>query len=248
MTSEAKSKGHNSIPVFLVNLDRNPERLESAKRQLDALGVPFERIAAVDGSRLSAAEVRGAVNRFRWRCAVGRPVRLGEIGCAMSHHAIYRRMIRENIPVVCILEDDVLLEPTFPEQLGRVTAWMNPALPQVVMLSYYKTGEINTAFEIRPSVMGMYTDGYVITLPAAKALLKANWPLKTPCDHWWRWVRQKIIFFYHAFPSVCVQDRGQFGSLITNPASVKIKELPRPKRLLHKAVRLVETAIDRLLP
>ncbi len=36
--------------VFLINLDRSPERLEQAQQNFSAAGVPFERIVGVDAS------------------------------------------------------------------------------------------------------------------------------------------------------------------------------------------------------
>ena len=61
------------MKVFLVNLDKNPERLAAADAQLRKLGVEYERFPAVYGADLPKAEKRQAVNRFRWWCAVGRP-------------------------------------------------------------------------------------------------------------------------------------------------------------------------------
>jgi GR25 family glycosyltransferase involved in LPS biosynthesis len=50
------------MKIYLINLDRHPERLAHMRKQLD--GVAFERISAVDGSA-RAATMQG-LTRFDW--------------------------------------------------------------------------------------------------------------------------------------------------------------------------------------
>jgi GR25 family glycosyltransferase involved in LPS biosynthesis len=40
------------IPIYIINLDRSPDRLCYMSEQLSKTEVPFERIVAVDGSQL----------------------------------------------------------------------------------------------------------------------------------------------------------------------------------------------------
>ncbi len=44
------------MKIYLINLDRHPERLAHMRKQLN--GVAFERISAVDGSKRSADDER----------------------------------------------------------------------------------------------------------------------------------------------------------------------------------------------
>lgn len=232
--------------VFLINLVRNPERLASAVRQLTRLGISYERVDAVDGKTLSDEACRRAVNRFRWTCAVGRAIRAGEIGCAMSHYAIYRRMIEEGIPYACVLEDDVLLADAFPEQLKRVEEWLDDERPQVVLLSNHTKARAD-GFAIVASSRDMFTEGYVMTLTAARALLRANWPMQVPCDHWGRWVKCGAIELYHAFPTVCSQNRQDFGSTTVSVGSFDVRNLSLPARLGYKCYRAIGLLVDWVL-
>lgn len=235
-----------SMKLFLINLDACEERLAAADGQLRRLGVAYERFPAVYGAALSPEARRRAVDRFRWWCAVGRPVRNGEIGCALSHYAIYRRMAEEGMAFACVLEDDVVLDARFPEQLARVERWLDASAPQVVLLSNH-TREWGEAWEFRPAAADMYTEGYVLTLPAARALLRANLPMQTPCDHWGRWVRRGVIQLYHAFPTVCSQDQRAFVSGTVSPDAYNVRRLSRGARLFHDARRAVGKAVDNLL-
>lgn len=231
------------MKVFLINLDKNPDRLAAADAQLKRLGVEYERFPAVYGKALSEEEKRRAVNRFRWWCAVGRTIRDGEIGCALSHYAIYRRMVEERIPMACVLEDDVLLEDAFPDQLRRVEAWVRPGEPQVVLLSNH-TQERHMDAGVFPAKSDMFAEGYVLTGCAAQRLLGANLPMQVPCDHWGRWVRSGAIRLYHAFPTVCAQNRRDFASGTVSPDSFDVRRLPTFARFPHKAKRVLGKVLD----
>lgn len=77
------------------------------ERQFDAFGIIAERVEAVDGRAMAPMEREKAVSRFRWWCANGYRARDGEIGCALSHQSIYRRMVAEDIPYACILQKEI---------------------------------------------------------------------------------------------------------------------------------------------
>ena len=83
--------GGNIPSIFdVINMDRDYDRMQAVGKQLESLGIIYNRFSAADAKRLDQSELKGAVNRFRWWCSVGLPVRIGEIGCAMSHYVIYK--------------------------------------------------------------------------------------------------------------------------------------------------------------
>ena len=117
------------MTAFLINLDRHPDRLTAAQDRLSQAGVRAERVSAVDGIALSPSARRAAVARFRALLARGRLYTPGQIGCALSHHAIYRRMVAEGIPAALILEDDVLPLPGFPASLAAAEKTVDASRP-----------------------------------------------------------------------------------------------------------------------
>ncbi len=233
------------MKVFLVNLDRDKERLASIDRQLKTIVIDYERVSAVYGKDLSVAERRATFNPFRWWCAMGRPVAPAEIGCALSHYNIYRRMVAdENLAYCGILEDDVALSPEFKMTLEEVGRWIDPSKPQVVILNDHQ----NKYRTLPPGIHlsrygGSCTDGYVLTRMAARNLLDANLPIIVPCDTWGRWVRQGRIELYHAVPAVVRQKQEVFGST-TSEQRVDVSRLSFPKRVLHKAKRAIGKSLD----
>lgn len=234
------------MKVFLINLDKDKQRLATADARLRELGVPYERVAAVYAKELPQAELDRAVNRFRWWCAIGRPVRVGEIGCAMSHYSIYRQMTEP----VCILEDDVILDNRFPELLEYVARQVDGSRSQVFLLTDH-TGSVSSVSShptIRSSQSDMYAEGYIITPLAAQALLKANWPMQVPCDHWGRWTGRGLIELYHVFPTVCRQDQTQYESGTVDSGCFRVSELNFPRYCFHKFKRLIGKIFDKILP
>lgn len=232
--------------IKLINLKRDAARLRAANAQLRKIGLSYERFEAVDAKTLSKVACRQSVNSFRWWCAVGRPIRIGEIGCAMSHYSIYRKMTEP----VCVLEDDVILDSRFPHVLDYVERHLDLSRPQVVLLSNHT--RCVPAVSGQPTIQvargDMYTEGYVITPLAAQALLRANWPLQTPCDHWGRWVKRGIIELYHAFPTVCRQDQAQYVSGTVDSNCFKVANLSPVRFAIHKFKRLIGKIIDIMLP
>jgi GR25 family glycosyltransferase involved in LPS biosynthesis len=72
--------------VFLINLDRRPDRLAAMKSQLDRLGIAFERFSAVDARTMDPAELSVP---FAESGPLG-ALSPGDKGCTYSHIHIWR--------------------------------------------------------------------------------------------------------------------------------------------------------------
>ena len=51
-----------------------------------------------------------------------RPLKMGEIGCFLSHYFIWEEMIAKNLQRVIVLEDDLRFKPNFKSELAVVMA------------------------------------------------------------------------------------------------------------------------------
>lgn len=231
--------------TYLINLDKDKERLVKADLQLKKANIKYERFSAIYAKLLSKKELDVAVNYFRWWCCIGRKILPGEIGCALSHYKIYKKMISEGVLYTCILEDDVIVNDRFKMTIDKVESWLDPTKPQVVLLSNH-CNEPENGNEIRAIKTGLCTDAYILTLPAAKALLKENLPLKVPCDHWARWKKQGIIELYMAIPSVCTQNFDDFESNMSESINFR-REKTFAYHILHILKRSVGKSIDYFL-
>jgi GR25 family glycosyltransferase involved in LPS biosynthesis len=100
-------------PTFLINLDRCPERLQSATSALtDAGFTQINRCRAVDAFNddlNQAWAVHGSPRKDPSDPEFS--IYLGRQGCALSHFKIWKHIIDNNIPVANVFEDDIMFHP-----------------------------------------------------------------------------------------------------------------------------------------
>jgi len=97
----------NSLSIFVVNLKKDREKKEFIIALCKKYGLQIEFIDAVDGRNLSRANILDVYSKEEAIKNIGRELSSGEIGCALSHKKIYKKMLDENINQALILEDDV---------------------------------------------------------------------------------------------------------------------------------------------
>lgn len=103
-------------PIRFINLDRADERRRFMEAQGEALGLVLDRAAAVASGDVSASRAESLNDAWE------RPLTLAELGCFLSHEAIWRDVAEGKGPVL-ILEDDVMLSRRLPAvlpSLGRI--------------------------------------------------------------------------------------------------------------------------------
>ena len=230
------------MTAFLINLDRHPDRLAAAQTRLSQAGVKAVRVPAVDGASLSPATRRAAVAYFHALLARGRLYTPGQIGCTVSHLAVYRRMVEANVPAALVFEDDVLLTPGFPASLAAAEKAAAPSRPQVFLFSDGTQSPLSgDGHAFIRATCGDCSEAYLITLPAARELLRVNSPMVVMLDSWTRFATRGHIELYRATPATATQDH-TFQSVV--PVN------GRPSnwfgRFLWNAARLIEKPLDAL--
>lgn len=206
------------MKTFLINLDKDVERLAAADAQLKRLGIEYERFPAVYGKNLSRVEMRKHVSTFRSWSVNGRMYTPGQVGCTLSHIFIYQRMVEENIPMAMVFEDDVTMSDDMPRMMAFVEKELDASRPQWVLFSDHSRGHSETVADSAdaPRLVrcgyDFCTEAYALTLAAAKAVLRVNYPMNCMCDSYPRWAARKVIELYHAKPTSAIQNREDFGS------------------------------------
>ncbi len=103
--------------LFVINLDRSPQRLAATRTQAEALGLALERVPAVDGTKLTEAELQHHYCADRNRRDYHSQLSAGEIGCYLSHRRAWQLILERDLDYAVILEDDVILEADFGHAL-----------------------------------------------------------------------------------------------------------------------------------
>ena len=97
------------MKTFVISLKDASERRKFMKDQLETLGIEFDFLDAFYGADYYNDEKYFAREpSLKYEKRLMKP---GEIGCALSHQAIYRKMVDENIPYALIFEDDAVISP-----------------------------------------------------------------------------------------------------------------------------------------
>ena len=241
------------MKIFVVNLARRPERMAFMERQFASLGIAFERIEAVDGERLSSEERRKVVDGFRWWCSKGYKARVGEIGCGLSHRMALAKVVEDDLPCACIMEDDVALGDGFCAALESADEFVTSQTDAKVVVMTPCEAAHGEGFVRIPWARS--TGCYVVNREAAKKLLAATSPLTSTIDDWRRWSEKGRFELYAFCPAVCSQAPygsepfdSPFASDTRSRDTVFVSDMKPMQRLFHKCLRLVGRTLDRLLP
>lgn len=114
-----------AFPVFVINLAHDAERRGHMDKQLAKVGFSAEFIPAVNGRALSDIDWQ-AYDKAKALRIYGVEMMGTEIGCTLSHYRLYERIVRDNIPVALIMEDDIEISPNLPRILEDLLANPSP--------------------------------------------------------------------------------------------------------------------------
>lgn len=152
-----------SAPAFnirVINLARSPQRWGRISASLQALGLSFERLEAVDGAALSDAQVEACYDAQANRQRYFMPLRRTEVACFLSHRKAWAS-VQAAAPLV-VLEDDVEFVAPPQAVLSVLAAYLQQAGPCMVKL-YSKRA-------VRGQVLATWPGGYQLIRPSLAPL------------------------------------------------------------------------------
>ncbi len=182
------------LPIYIISLTRETERRAVCKAAMEALGLPFTFFDAVEGARLSDADLTGAYDADKNQRQFKRPLSAPEIGCYLSHYALWKRVGEGELPGAVVLEDDFDADEALPVLLGEISRLELGA--SLVKLDSEKRVSGKPVIDlaggyrlIAPRSVPGHTLGYVISREAAANLAGKALPFARPVDmdlkHWW---------------------------------------------------------------
>ena len=172
--------------IYVINLDRDAERMSSIRANLEALGLPFERLPAVVGKDVPEWEKLVDLPAYAWRNRLDTP-RAGEVGCYLSHLKAMETFLRTDAPWCVILEDDVKVLPACAEVLRCLAEkddW------DLVKLFNFHSGMPVTKRALAGGhrlvahlTRTTSSAAYVVNRRAAETLVKSMRPISEQVDH-----------------------------------------------------------------
>ena len=190
-------------PIFVISLARAANRRAAISARLNALGLKYEIVDAVDGKSADPAAYRRRLRQNIARRKWSRELQPAEIGCYLSHYNLWWRVADEEIPCALVLEDDADVADDFAAVVADVLTlncnW------DVVHLAARRPELVETAFRGlagRDYIFGRYkrrllwAHAYLISLTGARKLLNICREISEPIDHaWGHWWWTGLAFY-----------------------------------------------------
>ncbi|AIN94375.1 glycosyltransferase family 25 protein [Treponema putidum] len=195
--------------TFVLNLEHNTERKKYMQDLLKDIPIDYEFFPAVYGKSITNIDQFYDSKLAEKRAK--RQLNVGEIGTAISHKNIYKKMIDENIEQALILEDDVTFLDGFIDvykkiekiNVGNKIILLGTIVKKKIKKIWKKmlTPE-HSMYLVLNNYAGAY--GYVIGLDAAKRIYYHNKKVFIEADKWKYYRRLSQIWLVS--PSVITVD------------------------------------------
>ena len=169
--------------IYLVNLDRRPDRLRNMQEIFNELRIDYKRIRAIDG-KIDVTEDYLDQMGIRMMSDFsepfhGRPLTHGEIGCFMSHYNIWQDVVQQKFREIIVFEDDVRFEPFFRQKLNSVRDelehmdWDLVFLGRKILHNVEENWVENSKWLVHVNYT-YWTLGYMMTFQGAQKLIREN--------------------------------------------------------------------------
>lgn len=223
------------LGIWLINLDRDKDRLAAMESQLDAMGLPYTRFAAIYGKD-HVEELSKRADARAYARNMGSPILPGKMGCYASHIAVWEAFLASDHKVALILEDDVVFHDDFLESLDL-------ALAGAAHWDTVRFNCIRAKMPVSQGRLGRYSlNAYIgpftgnatnlLKTDVARRILPNLWPQTRAFDH------ELNRFFRHDFRQFGLEpfsshvDDGNVSS-ITGTGFGLVKKFKWYKRLPH---------------
>ena len=167
--------------TFIINLERDRKRKENIIKQLQYHNIQnYEFIKAVDGQNGDLQYYDFQVIPDWVEPFTSKVMTKGEIGCALSHYNIWKKIVSENLEYSLILEDDIILCENFSEKLDSICSNILEELKEFDLLYLGRRPlNINNETKINDSIIKVKysygTHAYIVSNKCSKKLLSCNY-------------------------------------------------------------------------
>jgi glycosyl transferase family 25 len=197
------------IKPFIIHLARATQRRVQVQKLLTHLGPDAEIVGAVDGTALSKADLTAAYQPALHSPHYPFALRPGEVGCFLSHRAVWTALLKGDADAALVLEDDVELTTGFKTALDLAQRHLDEIGYIQLQTRDYAGAAIDRQDSyalIQPQITPLRTSGQLVNRSAAKLLLDASASFDRPVDtflqmHWHTGLHLGVV------TPACITDR-----------------------------------------
>lgn len=175
------------VRIYVINLDRSPDRLAFMSEQLDRLPIPWQRVSAIDGKTLGPPQP-DVIDVAAYMRSHGKPVNMNRVGCYLSNVKVMQQFLESDAEFAVILQDDVVLGADFAGLIGaliddcalwdmvKLAAFHNPL---TIAVRTYDGGAKLASMLTRTTSAA----AYLVNRHAAERYVEKLLPMHVPFDH-----------------------------------------------------------------
>lgn len=173
-------------PIFIVTLEDAEARRKPLIDWLASQGLVAELFPAIDARQGVPEEYEALLDRPLTVRRMMRELSNGEYGCALSHRALYEKIVKEKLPGAIILEDDAIPHPKFASFLRAGDA----EKADMIIFDYLRVSVSRWHEESASQGVKLHkvlarstrTTGYSISQTGAQKMLAATTPISHVAD------------------------------------------------------------------
>jgi glycosyl transferase, family 25 len=182
----------------------------------------------------------------------------GELACFMSHVALWKKMLDENIPFMAIFEDDIYLGEN-SDLILNSSDWIAKDV-EIIKLEAFSTKVIvgekinlkETDRFIAPLKHKNFgTAGYIVSKQAAQAyfdFVKLNTLIPLDEMMFEMFLNLKVLPIYQLMPAICIQEMNLYPDRKQSlPSDLTLERKNRMKRFKKKGLAKIKVELIRIL-
>lgn len=242
------------IKTYVISLADETKRRQHVLAECARYHIDAELVDAVDMRQVTQAEIERLSYRLtHLKSKRQRWLKTGELGCALSHHAVYQKMIEEKHDYALVLEDDVqwIADPSPLLDSQVLNSIAQQYSFDILIMGYVRTLPSQLAYYYRRVPLknrAIYhindkvwyfgtpweqyacgTVAYIISQSGAQKMLQITAKPHTSADDWLYFERQCGVRVLHSRPIFALEELTQFESTISQEKPNFLKTKPSSK-------------------
>lgn len=223
---------NENLKIFIINLTDRPKKKQYMVDQMNKYNLNYNVFNAINGSQLNISSLSDSnlIDYTKSMKYMNRPMRRGEIGCALSHIFIWNSLLQDDTSVkyYLIFEDDAILVENFKNKLEKVLKDIENKEWDILYLNdncynhfgYECDGDDFSATTILPSRIGYGLYGYIINKKFVEKCINnlqkddipSLFPLYMPIDDYLDYKSKKGTFICVRSNEILVEVNRNFDS------------------------------------
>jgi GR25 family glycosyltransferase involved in LPS biosynthesis len=188
----------NSCKIYFINLDENKDRWEKLSPELQQ---KITRFPAINGKKLDKDQLikDGIISEEN-------NLRMGQIGCALSHITILKHIQQQDEPYGLILEDDVTIPPNFSVESLKLPDDFDICFLGGCNIKGEKVSENWIRPTSKNGAFNLCWHAVLVNKKNVQKVIDLLTPLRRPIDSQIRTEYDKLKVFYH-YPNLISQNK-----------------------------------------